>query len=38
MKDSLPKCDRCNSLVTDSIEVEIENHVKVKFGSYTRGS
>jgi hypothetical protein len=30
MKDSLPKCDRCNSPVTDSIEVEIENHGKVK--------
>ena len=31
--DSVPKCDRCNSPVTDSIEVEIENHGKVKFGS-----
>jgi len=38
MKDSLPKCDRCNSPVTDSIEVEIENHGKVKLGNYTRGS
>ena len=38
MMDSVPKCDRCNSPVTDSIEVEIENHGKVKFGSYTRGS
>lgn len=38
MKDSLPKCDRCNSPVTDSIEVEIENHGKVKLGKYTRGS
>jgi hypothetical protein len=38
MSDSLPRCDQCNSPVTDSIEVEIENHGRVKFGKYTRGS
>jgi hypothetical protein len=35
MGDSLPRCDQCNSPVTDSIEVEIENHGRVKFGKYT---
>jgi hypothetical protein len=38
MKDSLPKCERCNSPVTGSIEVEIENHGKVKLGKHTSGS
>jgi len=38
VKDSLPKCDRCNSPVTDSIKIEIENHGKVKLGKYTYGS
>jgi hypothetical protein len=38
MGDSLPRCDQCNSPVTDSIEVEIENHGRVKFGKYTHGS
>ena len=32
MIDSLPRCDQCNSPVTDSIEIEIENHVRVKLG------
>ncbi len=38
MEESLPKCTRCNSHVTDSIEVEIENHGKVKLGKRTSGS
>jgi hypothetical protein len=38
MTDSLPLCDRCKSPVTDSIEVEIENHGKVKLGKHTSGS
>jgi hypothetical protein len=38
MMDFLPQCDRCNSPVTDSIEIEIENHGKVKLGKYTSGS
>lgn len=29
MGDSLPRCDQCNSPVTDSIEVETENHGRV---------
>jgi len=35
MIDSLPRCDQCNSPVTDSIEVEIdiENHVRVRWGT-----
>ena len=39
MKDSqsLPRCERCNSPVTDSIEVEIENHGKVKLGKHASG-
>ena len=32
MKDSLPKCDRCNSPVIDSIQIEIESYERVKFG------
>jgi hypothetical protein len=35
MMDSLPQCDRCKSPVTDSMEIEIENHGKVKLGKYT---
>ena len=37
MKDSLslPRCEPCNSPVSDSIEVEIENHGKVKLGEHT---
>jgi hypothetical protein len=38
MEESLHKCTRCNSHVTDSIEVEIENHDKVKLGKRTSGS
>ncbi len=38
MGDPLPRCNQCNSPVTDSIEVEIENHGRVKFGKYTSGS
>jgi len=38
MIDSLPRCNQCNSPVTDSIEVEIENHGQVKMGKYTRAS
>ncbi|MGI0043118.1 MAG: hypothetical protein ACRD47_05345 [Nitrososphaeraceae archaeon] len=38
MINSLPRCDQCNSPVTDSIETEIENHGKVKLSKYTRGS
>ena len=38
MIDSLPRCNQCNSPVTDSIETEIENHGKVKLGKYTHGS
>ena len=32
--NSLPRCDQCNSPVTDSIEIEIEieNHGRVKLG------
>ena len=38
MIDSLPRCDNCNSPVTDSVEVEIENHGRTKFGKYVDGS
>lgn len=38
MIDSLPRCNHCNSPVTDSIEIEIENRGKVKLGNYTHGS
>lgn len=38
MTDSLPLCDQCNSPVTDSIKIEIENHGKVKLDKYTSGS
>ena len=38
MTDSLHRCTMCNSPVTDSIEIEIENHGKVKLGKYTSGS
>jgi hypothetical protein len=38
MEDPLPRCDQCNSPVTDSIEVEIENHGRIKVGKYTSGS
>jgi uncharacterized protein with PIN domain len=32
MIDSLPRCNQCDSPVTDSIQVEIENHGRVKMG------
>jgi hypothetical protein len=38
MENSLPRCDQCNSPVTDSIEMEIENHGRVKLGKYVDGS
>lgn len=38
MIDSLPRCDKCNSPVTDSIQTEIENHGRVKFGKYVNSS
>jgi hypothetical protein len=38
MNSSIPQCDRCSSPVTDSIEVEIEKHGKVKMGKNIRGS
>jgi hypothetical protein len=30
----LPQCAKCGSPVSDSVETEIEQHGKVKFGSY----
>ena len=33
----LPQCARCGSPVTDSIESEIEQHGKIKTGSYISG-
>ena len=38
MINSLPRCEQCNSPVIDSIEVEIENHERVKLGKNIRGS
>jgi Zn-finger protein len=38
MINSLPRCNQCNSPVTDSIEVEIENHGKIKLGKNVQGS
>jgi hypothetical protein len=38
MINSLPRCDQCNSPVTDSIEIEIENHGRIKLGKNIRGS
>ena len=38
MTNSLPQRDKYSSPVTDSIEIEIENHGKVKLGKHTRGS
>jgi hypothetical protein len=38
MENSLPQCDQCSSPVTDSIEIEIENHGRVKLGKYIDGS
>jgi hypothetical protein len=33
----LPECSRCGSPVTDSLEIEIEQHGKVKIGRYSDG-
>jgi hypothetical protein len=38
MINPLSRCDQCNSPVTDSIEIEIENHGRVKLGKNIRGS
>ena len=38
MVNTLPRCKQCNSPITDSIEVEIENHGRVKIGQNVRGS
>mgnify|MGYP006320371815 CR=1 FL=1 len=32
MTDSLHRCTQCNSPVTDSIQIEIENYGRVKLG------
>ena len=37
MINLLPKCTKCGSSVTDSIESEIEQHGKIKTGSYING-
>ena len=33
----LPQCIKCGSPVTDSLEHEIEQHEKIKAGSYIKG-
>ena len=38
MTDSLHRCTQCSSPVTDSIQTEIENHERVKFGNQIDGS
>ena len=35
---SLPRCDQCNSPVTDSIEIEIESHGRVKMAKNIQGT
>ena len=37
MINLLPQCTKCGSSVTDSIEYEIEQHGKIKTGSYING-
>ena len=37
MANSLPQCVKCGSPVTDSLEDEIEQHEKIKAGSYIKG-
>ena len=37
MINLLPQCIKCGSPVTDSLEAEIEEHGKVKTGSYIKG-
>jgi Zn-finger protein len=34
MSNSIPQCIKCNSPVTDSVEVQIEQHEKIKLGHY----
>ena len=36
--NSLPRCDQCNSPVTDYIEIEIENHGRVKLDKSSSNS
>ena len=38
MIDSLSRCVWCNSPVTDSVQIEIEQHERVKFGKRIDGS
>lgn len=38
MIDSLSRCNQCNLPVTDSIQVEIENHGRVKLGKNIQDS
>ena len=37
MIDLLPQCIKCGSPVTDSLEDEIQQHGKIKTGSYIKG-
>jgi hypothetical protein len=37
MTNLLPQCIKCGSPVTDSLEDEIEQHEKIKAGSYIKG-
>jgi Zn-finger protein len=37
MANLLPQCVKCGSPVTDSLEDEIEQHEKIKAGSYIKG-
>jgi hypothetical protein len=37
MANLLPQCIKCGSPVTDSLEDEIEQHGKIKAGSYIKG-
>jgi hypothetical protein len=37
MVNLLPQCIKCGSPVTDSLEDEIEQHGKIKTGSYIKG-
>ena len=38
MTSFLPRCSKCNSPVTDSIQMENENHERIKFGKRIDGS
>jgi hypothetical protein len=37
MVNLLPQCIKCGSPVADSLEGEIEQHEKIKAGSYIKG-